>query len=78
MKTTKTDNRIRELLARFRGEFETAAALKQQDIFIAADDLLIPLFKVVFGYKNLNNLNLIKPNFPAVDLAADSKPDLTA
>lgn len=65
------ENRIRELLARFASEAKLSSAMGRYDPHRISEDLLVPLFRAVFGYKNLRNLNQEGQNFPGVDLADD-------
>lgn len=58
------------LLSQFYAQVQTAGALGLTDINQVAEDVLIPIFKEVYGWQDLENLNVSeRPNFPAVDLA---------
>lgn len=59
------------MVARFASEAKLASAMGRYDPHRISEDLLVPLFRVVFGYKNLRNLNQEGQNFPGVDLADD-------
>ena len=60
--------RSKTLLARFAYEVRVANAMGQFDINSLAEDFLIPIFEQVFSCPNLQNLNRIQTNFPAIDL----------
>ncbi|RKU31840.1 hypothetical protein C6497_00735 [Candidatus Poribacteria bacterium] len=69
MKTQDTLNRINALMSRFVVEVKGASAMNMLDINSISEDMLIPLFSVIFGYTDLNNLNRTEQvNFPAIDL----------
>lgn len=61
-------SRIRELLARFRYEVEQASATGALDTNRYAETILVPLFREVYGYTELKNLNADNNNFPGIDL----------
>ncbi len=69
MKTQVTLNRINVLMSRFVAEVKGASAMNMLDINSISEDILIPLFSIVFGDTNLKNLNKTeRVNFPAIDL----------
>jgi hypothetical protein len=68
MKTLSSHNRIRELMSMFVAQVEGASVTGMTDINKVAETVLIPLFKEVYGLKNLKNLNTDAANFPAIDL----------
>lgn len=68
MKPLESRNRINELMSRFVAQVEGAGAMRQADINLVAESVLIPLFSEVFGFKDLKNLNSEHVNFPSVDL----------
>ena len=56
-------------MSRFVVEVKGALVMNMLDINIISEDILIPLFSVIFGYTDLENLNRTeKVNFPAIDL----------
>ncbi|MBO6795313.1 MAG: SMEK domain-containing protein [Balneolaceae bacterium] len=61
-------NRINVLLQRFQGEVQGHTAMGFTDINKAAEDVLLPIFKIIYDLPNLRNLNVEKANHPAVDL----------
>jgi hypothetical protein len=56
------------LLARFAFDVRVKNSMGLFDINTIAEDLLIPVFSVVFDCPQLKNQNKIQMNFPAVDL----------
>ncbi len=72
MKLLEIQNRIRELMTLFVTGIKVNAAMSRTDMNHAAETVLIPLFREVYGYENLKNLNSPEnPNFPAIDLGDD-------
>jgi len=65
-------NRIATLLSRFVVEVKTLNAINQYGINFLAENVLIPIFKEVYGFKNLENLNNQNNNIEGIDLG-DSK-----
>ena len=56
-------------MSRFVVEVKGASAMNMLDINSISEDILIPLFSVIFGYTDLENLNRTeRVNFPAIDL----------
>jgi len=68
MKPLQSQQRINSLLSLFVTQVKGATALGQYDINHIAETILIPLFREVWGYKKLKNLNAEQANFPSVDL----------
>jgi hypothetical protein len=69
MKVLESQIRIRELMVAFATQAKAAAATGKTDFNHASETVLIPLFKEVFGYSNLENLNRTQGNnFPGLDL----------
>ncbi|NJN92491.1 MAG: SMEK domain-containing protein [Leptolyngbyaceae cyanobacterium SL_5_14] len=69
MQLLNLQNRINELLSIFVAQVKGATAMGRTDINKVAETVLIPLFKEVYGYAELKNLNLVEgSNYPAVDL----------
>ncbi len=56
------------LLARFAYDVRVKNSMGLFDINTIAEDLLVPVFSVVFDCPDLQNQNKIRMNFPAVDL----------
>ncbi|WP_339695629.1 SMEK domain-containing protein [Celeribacter baekdonensis] len=56
------------LLARFAYDVRVKNSMGLFDINTIAEDLLVPVFSVVFDCPDLRNQNKIQMNFPAVDL----------
>lgn len=72
MKRVRTEDKIRELMARFVAEISAATAMRRFDPNRIAENMLVPLLKVVFGYQNLRNLNKEeREDYPGIDLADD-------
>lgn len=62
-------NKIIQLFTYFVTEVKLANSLPMYDINSISENILIPIFKEVFGYSNLKNLNFSERiNHPAVDL----------
>ncbi|MEG4810686.1 SMEK domain-containing protein [Microcoleus sp. F8-D3] len=63
-------NRIIELMARFVAQVKGATSMSQTDINKAAETILIPVFKEIYNYQNLENINYIEDdaNYPSIDL----------
>ena len=69
MNLQESQNRINELMARFVAQVKGATAMSRTDINRVAEDVLIPLLSVIYGYTDLKNLNISEgPNSPAIDL----------
>src|SRR5438046_1677927 len=65
-------HKINELMSRFVAEIKGSAAMSRTDANVVSESLLVPLFKSVYGYQKLRNLNHTeKSQFPAIDLADD-------
>ena len=69
----KCQARIRELVARFVTEIKGETAMSRTDLNRVAESVLVPLFRAVYGYDGLRNLNHTeRANFPGIDLADDT------
>lgn len=66
------------LLARFAYDVRVKNSMGLFDINTIAEDLLVPVFSVVFDCPNLQNQNKIQMNFPAVDLGCSKKQSFAA
>lgn len=64
--------KISALLGRFVYTVKAENAAGFFDINTYAEDFLIPVFRIAFGSPDLQNLNCIKMNFPAVDLGCQT------
>ena len=65
---------FRDLLTAVSRQIETSIAMDHLDIARISENLFCDLFRVLFDWKDLRNLNAEdKPNFPAIDLADDSQ-----
>ena len=69
----KCQARIGELIARFVTEIKGGTAMSRTDLNRVAESVLVPLFRAVYGYESLRNLNHTeRMNFPGIDLADDT------
>ena len=69
MNLKKSQDRINELMSRFVTQVKAAGAMSRTDINHVSEDVLLPLFREIYGYTGLENLNKSEgPNFPAIDL----------
>lgn len=64
-------NEFRELISQFRHEAEAASSMQLYDNHKVAENVVLDLFKELYGWKNLRNLNSEKANYPGIDLADD-------
>lgn len=74
MRISRTQNRIRELMSIFVTQMQ--ASTSQNDTYVnqLAENVLLPLFKIAYGWDRLRNLNENeRRNYPAIDLADDEK-----
>ena len=72
MRALDIDNEIVRLLTLFVTEIKGFGAMARTDLNRVAQDILVPLFTEVYGYRGLRNLDAgTAGNFPAVDLADD-------
>ena len=72
MKHSELLNQFREELARLSHEVETSVAMGHLDINRICEDVFCGVFKELFGFKNLRNLNdEEQQNYPGIDLADD-------
>jgi hypothetical protein len=72
MRKQDLQNRIIDLFSRFVTLIKGHKAMGNTDINRIAEDVLIPVFKEVYGYQNLKNLNHDKNNYPAIDLGDET------
>jgi hypothetical protein len=63
-------NRIIELMDSFQRIIKMNTAMNKTDINKASETILIPLFREIYNYTNLENINYIEdnPNYPSIDL----------
>jgi tetratricopeptide (TPR) repeat protein len=74
MNLERSQTRIRELMSIFVAQVKAASAMNQTDINKLSENVLLPLFKEVFGYVNLKNLNHSElANYPAIDLGDEKE-----
>ena len=56
-------------MSRFVTQVKIAGSMSRTDINHVSEDVLLPLFREIYGYTGLENLNKSEgPNFPAIDL----------
>jgi hypothetical protein len=72
MKQLELIHRINELFSRFVTQIKGASSLNLYDINIISEYILIPLFKEIFDYSELRNVNDDSANYPGIDLADDT------
>jgi hypothetical protein len=72
MRILNSQNRINDLMSRFVLQVKGSSAMSRTDINRVAETVLIPLFKEVYGFTDLQNLNAEGANFPGIDLGDDS------
>jgi len=70
MKLGHSQDRVIELMSRFVAQVKGSAAMSKTDINRDAQNILIPLFEEIYGYKNLKNLDYVEDNsnYPSIDL----------
>lgn len=69
MNLLRSQNRINELLAIFVAQVKAYGASQRTDINRVAESVMIPLFREVYGYSHLEDLNRTEgPNFAGIDL----------
>jgi hypothetical protein len=73
MRTEELLLQIRKLLSIFVTEVKGSSAMGLTDINRISENLLIPIFREAYGYKDLKNLNHTQPNYPAVDLGDETR-----
>ncbi|MDD9996226.1 MAG: SMEK domain-containing protein [Rhodospirillaceae bacterium] len=72
MKHTELLNQFREELAQLSHEVETSVAMSHLDVNRICEDVFCGIFKELFGFLNLRNLNHEeKQYYPGIDLADD-------
>lgn len=69
----KEQERINELFTLFAYLAKTNSAAGKTDFNKVSETVLVPLFKEIFELPNIKNLNAVKQNYPAIDLADDGK-----
>jgi hypothetical protein len=72
MRMQDLQNRIIYLFSIFVAQIKGHKSMGNTDINRVAEDVLIPVFKEVYGYRNLKNLNHDKNNYPAIDLGDET------
>lgn len=74
MKHSELINQFREEIAKLVHEVEASVAMGHFDINKICEDVVCGLFRKLYGFDNLRNLNEDeKQNFPGIDLADDDK-----
>ena len=72
MKHVEVINQFREEIARLSLEVEASVAMGHFDVNKICEDVFCGLFRELYGFKGLRNLNeQEKANFPGIDLADD-------
>ena len=66
-------HRINYLTAIFVANIKCTTAMELTDSNLITENILIPLFKLVYGFEELVNLNIESANFPVIDLADKSR-----
>jgi hypothetical protein len=72
MRMQDLQQRIIDLFSIFVTQIKGHKAMGNTDINRVAEDVLIPVFNEVYGYRNLKNLNHNKNNCPAIDLGDET------
>lgn len=73
MRSQDHQNRIVELLSIFVTQIKGHTAMSRTDINRIAETILIPIFREVYGYRDLKNLNDSEgANYPAIDLGDET------
>lgn len=65
----RTQERITELLGTFAYQAKAHSAASRTDFNKVSEDVLVPLFRLIYNLPDLKNLNAVKKDFPAIDLA---------
>lgn len=73
MKQLDSTHRIATLFSRFVSEVKGLNTINQYGINIISENILIPIFKEIFDYQDLINLNSEKKNFEGIDLGDKKK-----
>lgn len=72
MKHIELINQFREELSKLALEIESSVAMGHFDINKISEDVICGMFRELYGFRNLRNLNAEeKQNFPGIDLADD-------
>jgi hypothetical protein len=73
MNSLKRRTRINVLLARFVAQVETSNKLGRMDVNREAQNLCVSLFKIIYSFSGLRNLDITeRQNYPGIDLADDA------
>lgn len=73
MRALDIDNEIAGQFTYFITEVKAFSAMNRTDINRVAQNVLVPIFEVVYGYSQLRNLDVgTGGNFPGIDLADDA------
>jgi hypothetical protein len=72
MNQLESINRIATLLSRFVAEVKGLNAINQYGINFVSETVLIPIFKEIFGFRDLENLNNQENNISGIDIADKS------
>lgn len=72
MKQLELIHKINKLFSVFVTEIKGLNSLNLYDINIISEYILIPLFKEIFQYSDLKNVNDDNKNYPGIDLADDT------
>jgi hypothetical protein len=72
MRIKTSQDRVTELMLMFARLVEANNIADRYDINRIAENILIPLFRIAFGYEHIRNLNYTEhTNYPGIDLADD-------
>jgi len=72
MKQLKVIHRINELFSIFVTQIKGLNSLNMYDINTISETILIPLFKEIYQFSDLKNVNDDKKNYPGIDLGDDT------
>ena len=64
----KSFQRISDLMSGWVHKIKSDNAMGMLDINRITEDILVPIFSVIYGYSGLKNLNDDGENFPGIDL----------
>ncbi|OYQ65279.1 hypothetical protein B9G53_07685 [Pseudanabaena sp. SR411] len=73
MNLQEIQSRISYLMSIFVTQVKGETAMGKTDINRLSENVLVRLFKEVYGYKALKNLNLDEDNYPAIDLGDEAE-----
>ncbi|MBW4528932.1 MAG: SMEK domain-containing protein [Phormidium tanganyikae FI6-MK23] len=70
MNSLRLEARISELMSRFVAQIKHSAAVSRTDLNRAAQTVLVPILREIYGYTSLENLDYTEcdPNYPSIDL----------